>query len=125
LNKNGYHFQYEIDVSPTTVDLVTKTYDGIWREFVFSLLGEECDSSEEINGFRFLYKYGRHVVRIEVWISEVMPKSAKNKGETSPNQEEVKRKNVYDNISSWMQKKIQIYRPEITILPQACDHSGK
>jgi len=107
------------------VDLVTKTYDGIWREFVFGLLGEECDSSEKINGFRFLYKYGRHVVRIEIWISEVMPKKVKNKGEDVNDEEEIKRKNVYDDILSWLQKKIQLYRPEITALPQACDHSGK
>lgn len=51
-NENGYHFQCELDVYPNTADLVYRTYDDLWKLFVFSCLGEMCDASEEITGMR-------------------------------------------------------------------------
>ena len=98
-NQKGYHFQCELDVQPHTYDLVSRTYDDLWKLFVFSLIGEECEASEEITGMRQLYKQGRFILRVEIWIRESLPNCYKKKLHTNnPENEndENKRKKTYD-----------------------------
>ena len=125
-NNNGYHFQCELEVTPHTLDLLSKIYEELWASFVFGLIGEECDYSREINGMRYLYKANKTSVRVEIWIKSALSESRKNPSKGGVVKEGLDEESkIYDAIYNWMREKIGQVKTDGNI-PIICqDHRGK
>lgn len=73
LNQNGYDLRLELDVYSDNREQTEITYKLLWQNQVFSLIGEECDYSNQITGIRFKVQPSKSVLRLEIWIRSTIP----------------------------------------------------
>lgn len=73
VNQNGYDLRIELDVYSDNREQTEITYKGLWQNMVFSLIGEECEYSNQIAGIRFKVQPSKSVLRLEIWIKSTMP----------------------------------------------------